>query len=77
MDHGSHQNKVLALGIALLLATLFILLSMHDADAQPDGRRLLRVRDAPASEIAPIAPRADGDAAKRIDKKRTSTLDNR
>lgn len=62
MDHDTHQKKVLALGIALLISTALIVFSMHDADANPDAGRLLRVRDAPSSESSTQASRAQNNA---------------
>ena len=45
MDHDRHQNKILGLGLALIVATMSVLVSMHD-EASSDGRAL-RVRDEP------------------------------
>lgn len=43
MDHDKHQSKILGLGLALLVATVSVLVSMHD-EASSDGQAL-RVRD--------------------------------
>ena len=45
MDHDRHQYKILGLGLALIVATVSVLVSMHD-EASSDGRAL-RVRDEP------------------------------
>ena len=45
MHHDSHQIKILGLGVALIVATVLALVSMHD-DQSGDGRAL-RVRDEP------------------------------
>ena len=78
MEHDTHQNKVLALGIALLLTAVLIVFSMHDADANPDSGRALRVRDAPSGESATLASRAENDASlSRADSKRAPLQDHR
>ncbi|MBC7711314.1 MAG: hypothetical protein H7203_14725 [Rhizobacter sp.] len=45
MDHDKHQNKILALGLALIAATVLVLVSMQDG-ASSDARAL-HVRDEP------------------------------
>ena len=45
MDHDKHQNQILALGLALMVATVLVLVSMQDG-ASGDGRAL-HVRDEP------------------------------
>ena len=78
MEHDTHQNKVLALGIALLLVTVMIVFSMHDADANPDSGRVLRVRDAPSSEVAALASRAENSAvSSRADGERSQLQNHR
>ena len=49
MDHDSHQVKILGLGVALIVATVLALVSMHD-EASGDGRAL-RVRDEPVGSV--------------------------
>jgi hypothetical protein len=78
MEHDAHQNKVLALGIALLVSTALIVFSMHDADANPDLGRTLRVRDATTSESAAIASRAESSTLPlRAEDKRALLNDHR
>ena len=45
MHHDSHQIKILGLGVALIVATVLVLVSMHGDDSG-DGRTL-RVREEP------------------------------
>lgn len=52
MGHDSHQNKILALGIALILAVVVAVATIHDADVTRGKAHTLRVREAP--------PRFDG-----------------
>ncbi len=78
MEHDTHQNKVLALGIALLVSTALIVFSMHYADANPDSGRALRIRDAPSSESATLVSRNERNATQpRSESKRASLQDHR
>lgn len=47
MGHDSHQNKILALGIALIFVVVVAAATMHDADATHDTQHALRVLDTP------------------------------
>lgn len=78
MEHDAHQTKVLALGIALLVSTALIVLSMHDAEMNPSSMHALRVRDAPSNDAATRATRADDNTASpRAEGKRVPLLDHR
>ena len=78
MEHDAHQNKVLALGITLLISMMLIVFAMHDADANAVAGRLLIVRDAPASEPKTLASRAENSATlPRADGERGTLQDPR
>lgn len=49
MHHDSHQIKILGLGVALIVATVLALVSMHD-DESGDGRTL-RMREEPMVNV--------------------------
>lgn len=78
MEHDTHQNKVLALGIALLASTLFIFYSMQDAGTNADSNRVLRVRDAVATDSAkPVAGGEKTVATRSVERERSPRLDQR
>lgn len=78
MEHDTRQTKVLALGIALLVSVGMIVFSMHDADANPDLGRALRIRDVPASEPSASSSGSEGTGQlSRADGKRVPSHDHR
>ena len=46
MDHDTHQYKILGLGLALIVATVLVLLAMHNDGSSGDGLTL-RLREEP------------------------------
>jgi hypothetical protein len=78
MEHDAHQKKVLALGIALLVSTVLIIFSMHDAGAHSDSLRALRVREAAPNQSSMLVSRSNAPSASSgIDGKRVEPEDHR
>ena len=78
MEHDTHQNKVLALGITLLASTVFIFCSMQDADTGTDSNRVLRVRDAVSTDtVKPVAGGEKTVATRTGERERSPRLDQR
>ena len=78
MGHDSHQTKLPALGIALLVTFALIVFSMHDADVNSGLWRTLRMRDSPSNEVMTLIPNSERNAASpRADEKRAPQQDHR